>query len=49
MTSRKEMTASRDNVFYLYLFFLKSCPMLILTFSVREAQNKYQILTLEIK
>lgn len=41
MVSRKEMTASSDNVFYLYLLFLKSSPVLILTVSVREARNKY--------
>lgn len=41
MISRKEMTASSNNVFYLYLLFLKSSPLLILIGSVREVWDKY--------
>lgn len=40
MVSRKEMTASSNNVFYLYLLFLKSSPLFILTASVREAWDE---------
>lgn len=40
MVSRKEGTASSNNVSSLYRLFLKSSPLLILVVSVREAWNK---------
>lgn len=41
MVSRKEMTESSNNVFYLDLLFLKSSPLLILIPFMREAWDKY--------
>lgn len=41
MVSGKEMTASSNNIFYLYLSFFKSSLLLIFIASVREAWNKY--------